>query len=97
MAFVQIIEFKSSDIDGLRQADDEWERATEGKRTARRRMITRDLHDPNRYFMIVFFDSYESAMADSELPETQEAVDALVKLADRSPTFYELDVVVDRA
>lgn len=96
MAFVQIIEFKSSDFDGLRQADDEWERATEGKRTARRRLITRDHHDPNRYFMIIFFDSYESAMANAELPETQDAVDVLAKLADRSPTFYELDVVDDR-
>jgi hypothetical protein len=96
MAFVQIIEFKSSDFDGLRQADDEWERATEGKRTARRRLITRDHHDPNRYFVIIFFDSYESAMANAELAETQDAVDVLAKLADRSPTFYELDVVDDR-
>jgi hypothetical protein len=36
MAFVQIIEFRTSDIERARQVNDEWWRATEGKRTVRR-------------------------------------------------------------
>ena len=96
MAFVQMIEFKSSDIEGIRKAGDDWERATEGKRTARRQLLARDRNDPGRYFMIVFFDSYESAMANSELPETQASAEAFAALADRAPTFYDLDILDDR-
>jgi len=36
MALVQIIEFRTSDIDRARQVNDEWWRATESKRTVRR-------------------------------------------------------------
>ena len=32
MAFIQIIEFRTSDIDRARQVNDEWWRATEGNR-----------------------------------------------------------------
>ena len=42
MTFVQVIEFTARDIDPLRKAGDEWEQATAGKRTARRRLIGRD-------------------------------------------------------
>ena len=97
MAFVQIIEFKSADIEGIRKAGDDWERATEGKRTARRQVLARDRNDPGRYFMIVFFDSYESAMANSELPETQASAEAFAALSDRAPTFYDLDILDDRS
>lgn len=96
MAFVQIIEFKSSDLDGIRKAGEDWERATEGKRTARRQLLCRDRSDPGRYFMIIFFDSYESAMANSELPETQASAETFAALSDRAPTFYDLDIVDDR-
>ena len=96
MTFVQVIEFTARDIDPLRAAGDEWERATEGKRTARRRLIGRDRSDPDRYFMMVFFDSYESAMANSELPETQAISKVFADLADGPPTFRDLDIVEDR-
>lgn len=97
MAFVQIIEFKSADIDAIRKAAEDWERVTEGKRTARRRLLARDRTDPDRYFMIVFFDSYESAMANSALPETQASADVFAVLSDRPPTFYNLDILDDRS
>jgi hypothetical protein len=59
MTFVQIIEFRTSDIDRARQVDDEWWRATEGKRTVRRELLARDRSDPSRWFAVVFFDSFE--------------------------------------
>jgi quinol monooxygenase YgiN len=96
MAFVQIIEFKSSDIEGIRKAGEDWERKTEGKRTARRQLLARDRTDPGRYFMIVFFDSYESAMANSELPETQASSQVFADLADGPPVFRDLDIIEDR-
>jgi hypothetical protein len=83
-------------IEGIRRAGEDWERATEGKRTARRQLLARDRSDPGRYFMIVFFDSYESAMANSQLPETQAGADAFAALSDRAPTFYDLDILDDR-
>jgi hypothetical protein len=97
MAFVQIIEFRTSDIEQARRADDEWWRATEGKRTVRRELLARDRSDPGRYFAVVFFDSYESAMENSALPETQAVAEQYSKMSDGPPVFYDLDVLEDRA
>jgi hypothetical protein len=97
MGFVQIIEFRSGNLDGVMGVGEQWEKATEGKRSAGRRMICRDRKDPNRYFNVVFFDSYESAMQNSDLPETQRFSQEMMKFADGPPTFYDLDVVDDRA
>jgi hypothetical protein len=97
MAFVQIIEFRTADSDRARQVNDEWWRATEGKRTVRRELLARDRSDPRRYFAVVFFDSYESAMENSDLPETQAAAKQYLKMSDGSPVFYDLDIVEDRA
>jgi len=97
MAFIQIIEFRTSDLERARQVDDEWWRATEGKRTVRREVIAQDRSDPSRYFAVVFFDSYESAMENSGLPETQAVAEQYAKLSDGLPVFYDLDVLEDRA
>jgi hypothetical protein len=97
MAFVQVIEFKTDDIAPVKATDESWQRATEGKRTARRQMLARDHNDPDRYFALVFFDSYESAMANSKLPETQEAANKYMALTEGEPTFYDLDIIDDRS
>lgn len=36
MAFVQLIEFRTDDIDKAREIDEEWLQATVGRRTVRR-------------------------------------------------------------
>ena len=95
MAFIQVIEFRTSDYDQIRALDDEWERSTEGKRTARRSIVTRDRNDPDRYLVMVFFDSYESAMENSQLPETGEFAAKAGALVD-GMSFTDLDVVDDR-
>jgi quinol monooxygenase YgiN len=92
MAFVQIIEFRSTHIDEMEAVADEWEKATEGKRTARRRILCQDRDNPGRYFNIVFFDSHEAAMENSALPETDALSKKMMELADGPPTFYNLDV-----
>ena len=97
MPFMQIIEFRTSDIDAVRQIDDGWRMATEGKRTARRELLARDHADPDRYFAIVYFDSYESAMENSELPETKASAELYMKATDGEPVFYDLDVIGDWA
>jgi len=97
MAFVQIVQFRTSDIERARQVDDEWWRATEGRRTVRREVLARDRSDPSRCFAVVFFDSYESAMENSSLPETKASAEQYMQMSDGPPVFYDLDVVEDRA
>jgi hypothetical protein len=97
MSFVQMFEFTTSDLDGVRRVNEEWRQATEGKRTVRREIVAADRNRPGRYFAIVFFDSYESAMENSNLPETQAAAEKYMALSDGEPVFYDLDVLDDRA
>ena len=97
VSFVQIIEFRSGNIDAMQEVAERWEKATAGKRTAGRRLLCRDHQDANRFFNVVFFDSYESAMQNSNLPETQQFSQEMMKLADGPATFYDLDVIDDRS
>ncbi len=96
MAFVQIIDFRTSDIDGIKKSGEEWEAATEGKRTVRRQIVGRDRNDPSRYVIIVFFDSYESAVQNSQLPETQASAEKFAALTDEI-SFVDLDVIEERS
>lgn len=97
MEFIQIIECRTSRIDELQALEEEWEKATEGKRTLRRSIVTRDRKDPDRYLILAFFDSYESAMENSNLPETNEFGQRQAALLDSPMTFTDLDVVDDRS
>jgi hypothetical protein len=97
VSYVQIIEFRSANIDAMQDVEERWQQATEGRRTARRAVTCRDRNDPNRYFNLVFFDSYDSAMQNSSLPETQQFSQEMMKFADGPPTFYDLDVIDDRS
>lgn len=96
MTFLQIIEGQTDEFDAINALADAWEQATEGRRTARRSITTRDRNDPSHFVTLVFFDSYESAMENSSLPETQEFSGKLAALLTATPTFHDLDVVVDR-
>jgi hypothetical protein len=95
--FVQIIEFRTSKHDEVEKLGQEWEAASSGDRLARRRIMLADRDDPDRRFNIVFFDSYEDAMKNSDLPVTNEFASKMMALADGPPTFYNLDLVEDRS
>jgi hypothetical protein len=47
--------------------------------------------------ILAFFDSYESAMENSSLPETAAFAEKQMPLLDRPPNFYDLDIIEDRA
>ena len=96
MSFIQIIEMRTKNFDELQALSDQFFEATEGKRTVRRGIVTRDRNDPERYMLVVFFDSYESAMENSNLPETAEFAEKQTPLLDGPPTFYDLDVIQER-
>lgn len=93
MKFVQIIEMHTSKPDEVRAADKKWNTATEGKRSASRAMWCADRNDPTRFFAIVEFPSYDEAMKNSALPETEEMAKKMGALCDGPPTFYDLDVL----
>lgn len=97
MAFIQIIEARTDRVDELMKLEDEWEAATEGKRTLRRGIVARDRNDPKHFFVLAFFDSYESAMENSNLPETSHFADRQAKVLDGPPTFHDLEVIDDRS
>lgn len=95
MAFVQIIDTRTSKIDEVQALEAEWKKATEGKRTLRRSIVARDRNDPSRHLIFAFFDSYESAMENSKLPETQAFAEKLAALYSEAPTFQDLDIIDD--
>ena len=97
MAFIQIIESRTEKFDELQALSDEFFQATEGRRTLQRSIITRDHNDPDRYLIIAFFDSYESAMENSNLPETAAFAEKQMALLEGPPTFFDLDVIEERS
>jgi hypothetical protein len=97
VAFIQIIESRTKKFDEIQALSEEFFKATEGRRTVQRSIITRDHNDPERYLIIVFFDSYESAMENSNLPETAAFAEKQMALLEGPPTFFDLDVIEERS
>jgi len=95
MEFIQLVEGHTDRFDEIVELGQQWEEATAGRSTARRSIITRDYNDPSRFVIIVFFDSYDSAMENSNLPETQVLAETLAKLVEGPVIFHDLDVVED--
>lgn len=92
MTFMQIIDYETSRADEMESLMDEWLKATEGKRTATHEFHTRDRDNPNHFLDIVEFPSYEQAMRNSQLPETQQIAERMQSLCSRQPRFLNLDV-----
>jgi hypothetical protein len=96
MAFVQIIDYRTSKYDEMSKLDDEWEASAGADVTARRVVTGQDRDNPDHYVTLAFFDSYESAMENSNLPATQEYAQKMMALAEGPTTFTNLDIVDDR-
>ncbi|WP_369030618.1 MULTISPECIES: ester cyclase [Streptomyces] len=95
MTFVQLIDCKTSRFDEMNRLMDTWVEQTKGKRTATHTLIGKDLSDSSHFVEIVEFPSYEEAMRNSNLPETDRIFREMVALCDEMPTFTDLDVVRD--
>lgn len=96
MKFVQIIEFKTKKIEEVQALDQQYLKETEGKRTSGRSWVCADRDKPDTYLVIIEFPSYEAAMKNNELPETQKIAEAQMKLADGPATFRNLDVIEEQ-
>jgi len=97
MKFVQILEFKTTNVDAMLELDAKWTKATEGKRTATSIVRTLDRDKPETYLWIIEFPSYEAALRNNDLPETQEISQEMRKLSDGEATFRNLDVMGEEA
>ncbi|MEV5278686.1 ester cyclase [Streptomyces sp. NPDC051994] len=93
MTFTQVIDFKTQRFSDLDQLMDRWIAQTKGRRTASHSLIGKDRSDGSHYIEIIEFPSYEEAMANSNLPETNRIFEEMVALCDDMPTFMDLDVV----
>ncbi|MFD9396883.1 ester cyclase [Streptomyces sp. NPDC060000] len=95
MTFVQLIDCRTSRFDEMDRLMDTWVEQTRGKRTATHAVVGKDRSDASHFIEIVEFPSYEEAMRNSNLPETDKVFRELVALCDELPTFTDLDVVRD--
>ncbi|AKN69379.1 SnoaL-like polyketide cyclase [Streptomyces sp. PBH53] len=95
MTFVQLIECRTSRMDEMNRLMDDWVQQTKGKRTATHALVGTDRSDTSHVVEVVEFPSYEEAMRNSNLPETDRIFRELVALCDEMPTFVDLDVVRD--
>ncbi|MBT2542155.1 ester cyclase [Streptomyces sp. ISL-44] len=95
MTFVQIIDYKTSRQDDLNQLLDRYVSQSQGKRTVTHSIMGKDRENENHYVELVEFPSYEDAMKNSHLPETDKMFQEMVALCDGMPSFTNLDVVRD--
>ncbi|MFE3034518.1 ester cyclase [Streptomyces canus] len=95
MTFVQLIDCRTSRFDEMNRLMDMWVEQTKGKRTATHAVVGKDRSDTSHIVEIVEFPSYEEAMRNSGLPETERIFQGLVALCEETPTFTDLDVVRD--
>ncbi|UQX02579.1 ester cyclase [Streptomyces sp. RerS4] len=95
MTFVQIIDYRTSRQDDIDQVIDRYVSQSQGRRTVRHSLVGKDRENDNHYVDVVEFPSYEDAMRNSQLPETDKMFQEMVALCEGMPTFTNLDVVRD--
>ncbi|MET9957479.1 ester cyclase [Streptomyces sp. NPDC006326] len=95
MTFVQIVDYETSRPEDLNEVLDRYLAKTNGKRTVTHSVIAKDRESDTHYVDVVEFPSYEEAMKNSHLPETDQMFQEMVALCDGMPRFTNLDVVRD--
>jgi len=95
--FVQVINGRTSgSLEDIQRLDDEWDRATEGRRTIRRSFLLQDRADPSHFVVLAFFDDAEAAKVNSELPETDALAKTMMARAIGETTFTDFDLKEER-
>jgi quinol monooxygenase YgiN len=97
--FIQVIDFSTSNIDEIDKMGEEMRqrRESDGGGGPLRVIVAEDRDRPGHFLNIVEFESYETAMANSEHPETQAFAQRMSELVDGPPAFYNLEVRHDWA
>ncbi|MER5726805.1 hypothetical protein ABT084_00375 [Streptomyces sp. NPDC002138] len=93
MKFAQIVDFETERIDEVRDLLRAYEADAAGRTsTPTARTLLKDRANPNRYLVLVEFESYETAMANSKAPETSELAQALSALMTRPTVYTDCDI-----
>ncbi|MHC3468600.1 hypothetical protein ACYF6T_07790 [Streptomyces sp. 7R007] len=94
LKFVQIVDFETDRMEEMRELSQEME-ATLGDREGgpTHRLVLRDRANPDRYLVVIEFNSYEEAMQNSNHPETTKFAERMAALCTRAPSFTDCDVV----
>ncbi|HVX42912.1 MAG TPA: hypothetical protein VHC49_03470 [Mycobacteriales bacterium] len=91
--FIQLVEFETTRFDEGKSLNEEYRAKVRGKGSGRRSTVCQDRDNPNHYVVAIEFDSYEDAMRNSELPETQEFSEKMSALTIGGPRFTNLEVL----
>jgi hypothetical protein len=95
MGFLQIITFATDRFEELTALEHQWSHDTEGRRTAVGARVYADRDHPGHYVALDWFDSYESAMVNSGLPETDAFARNAMALAGDTAVFRNLEPASD--
>ncbi|KOG33686.1 hypothetical protein [Streptomyces resistomycificus] len=94
MTFVQIIEFETDRMGEIREMAKQVEqRFADRGDGPTHRLILQDRNTPDRYFVVMEFNSYEEAMRNSSAPETGEFAERMASMCTRGPSFIDCDVL----
>ncbi|MFH8465577.1 hypothetical protein [Streptomyces sp. NPDC017991] len=93
MKFAQIIDFETERIDEMRELVREAEKGPAGRSGGpTRRTVLQDRNTPNRYLVVLEFESFDEAMRNSEDPGTTRMAERMAELCSRPPQFTDCDV-----
>jgi quinol monooxygenase YgiN len=95
MSFVQVIEFDTKQEADVQRLMDEWRDSVGEQTTVTHTTLARDHNRPGHYVTIVEFPSYDEAMRNSRMPQTEEMFHRMQSLCEGSPRFIDLDVIRD--
>jgi hypothetical protein len=93
MKFMQIIDIECERMDEMRQLVEQAEQRNAGREGGpTHRLVLKDRDTPNRYLVLIEFESHETAMRNSGDPETGKMAERLAALCTRPPAFTDCDV-----
>lgn len=92
MTFVQLVDYETDHPEEVDKVFDQWMKATEGKRTVMHEMHGQDREMSTHFIDIIEFPSYQAAMENNQLTETQQSADQFRALCKSEPRFVNLEV-----
>jgi hypothetical protein len=91
MTFLQIISFSTDRFEEFVELEHQWVADTAGKRTGVGGRLYADRDQPGHYVALDWFDSYDSAMTNSHLPETDAFAQKAMALSTGPVVFSNLE------
>lgn len=94
MTFIQTVSFSSSRFDDMQKLMDEWSAAQPAASPGFvSTKVLRNRERENEFMVIAEFESYETAMENSNKPETTAFAERMGELTDGPPTYGNYDVM----